>query len=295
MTEIYVSTTLLGQSRETTNTNSLGDAMLKTNRIMVGLSLSLLAGCTHIYQPYSAHSLSSLELTKTYTDLKDKLKPLITEDKCYAPISEADKALLTTSCTQQRNLAISALVMTSAEECLRYRRGLYGNEAAWNITLGTATSLFAGGAAVAASAQGKSILGGLALFTNSERSLVNETIYKQMLVTAVDKKIVEMRDTKMLAIHSSMKNDVNTYPVYQALNDVIDLHNTCSFIDGLQKALDEGTQGASAQRIIRLRQTLQTLRLENATVQSDKESEYATALKARIKTVSDELAAEEKK
>lgn len=61
---------------------------------MAGLSLSLLAGCTHIYQPYSAHSLSFLDLTKTYTNLKDKLKPLIIEDKCYAPISKAEKATL---------------------------------------------------------------------------------------------------------------------------------------------------------------------------------------------------------
>ncbi|MFL9881115.1 hypothetical protein PQR63_22135 [Herbaspirillum rhizosphaerae] len=267
--------------------------MLKINQVTAGLSLSFLAGCTHMYQPYSAHPLSSLELTTTYETLKAKTNTLITEPKCYAPLSSADITTLGGICTQQRNFAISALVMTSAEECLRYRRGLYGNEAAWNITLGTATSLFAGGAAVAASAQGKSILGALALFSNSERSLINETIYKQMLVTAVDKKIVEMRDTKMLAIHTLMKSDVNTYPVYQAFSDVIDLHNTCSFVDGLQKALLEGTQGTSAQRIARLKQTLQSLQAERDA--STTKDEDKAGINTRITDVNKALAEEEKK
>ncbi|MDO3549071.1 hypothetical protein [Ralstonia pseudosolanacearum] len=266
--------------------------MLTTNRMVAGLSLSLLAGCNHVYQPYSAHPLSSLDLTTTYTTLQEKTKVLITDQKCYAPLSEADKASLTGPCTQQRNFAISALVMTSAEECLRYRRGLYGSEAAWNITLGTATSLFAGGAAIVTGAQAKSILGGLALFSNSERSLINETVYKQMLVTAVDKKIMEMRDTKMLAIHDAMKNDVNTYPVYEAFNDVIDLHSTCSFVDGLQKALQEGTQATSAQRITRLKQTLRYLQAERD-VPTMTNSEDKARINSRIADVNKALAEEE--
>ncbi|QNB08949.1 hypothetical protein G5S34_20790 [Herbaspirillum frisingense] len=259
------------------------------------LCLPFLSACTHLYQPYSVHSLSSLDLTKTYENLKSKTGTLITEQKCYAPLSAADQATLGSLCTQQRNLAVSALVMTSAEECLRYRRGLYGTEASWNIALGTTTSLFAGAAAVAGSAQGKSILGALALFSNSERSLINETVYKQMLVTAVDKKIVEMRDTKMLAIYGSMQGDVNVYPIYRAFGDVIDLHNTCSFVDGLQKALEEGTQGTSAQRITRLKQTLQGLVAErDATVAAGK-TEDAEAIKKRIEGVRTELSVEEKK
>lgn len=36
----------------------------------------------------------------------------------------------------------------------------------------------------------------LALFTSAKRSLINETVYKQVMVSAVDRKISQMREAK---------------------------------------------------------------------------------------------------
>jgi hypothetical protein len=60
----------------------------------------------------------------------------------------------------------------------------------------------------------KSIFSALAMFSNSERSLVNEVVYKQILVPAVDSKIQQTRDTKARAIAQHLKDDdLTTYPL----------------------------------------------------------------------------------
>jgi hypothetical protein len=81
-----------------------------------------------------------------------------------------------------------------------------------NIATGTLTSLFAG--IVLSPTITKSIFSALAMFSNSERSLVNEVVYKQILVPAVDSKIQQTRDTKARAIAQHLKDDdLTTYPL----------------------------------------------------------------------------------
>lgn len=253
--------------------------------------ISLLSGCT--YQGYSIKPLSA-GLENSYTKLVDELQKTgaggaILEKKCFAaPVLTADQA----TCAIQRNQVISALVIGSDEMCLDHRRSMYGKEAAWNITLGTMTNLFAGAASVVHTEKYRPILAALAVLANSERSLVNETVYKQILVTSVDKKIVEMRDHREQQIFASMALPVDKYPVQVALHEVISMHSSCSFIDGLQKALDEGTQGTSAQKIARLRATLRSLESEYAVV-GNKAGVPAMAIATRIDAVTKALSAEE--
>jgi hypothetical protein len=113
-------------------------------------------------------------------------------------------------------------------------------------------------------------------------------------VTAVDKKLMEIRDSKMQGIHRALEKPINEYSMIQALSDVTRLHTSCSFMDGLQKALEEGTQNQIPQKILRLRETLRTLNneLEKAPASS---TTYIEGLKNRINLVSNELAKEEVK
>ena len=254
-----------------------------------------LLGCSSLYNGYSVRPLemtadsSYIKLTKEL-QIKTDEKPALIDASCFGSTIDTTKVL---DCTSQRNMAIAALVMASEDACMVHRRSMYGREAGWNIGLGTLTNLFAGAASVVSVERSKSILAALALFSNSERSLINETVYKQMLVTAVDKKIVEMRDEKMRGIYTSLKkDDIAAYSIHEALRDLIVLHNKCSFIDGLEKALQEGTQDTSTAKTARLRANLLLLRGERS-LEKDAASAHAKGLDKRIGALNTALEADD--
>lgn len=179
-----------------------------------------------------------------------------------------DKACFTSEansggkCKQERNIAISTLMLTSEEICLKHRRNMYGNEAGSNLFLGSFTNLFSGVATVISPATSKSIFSALALFTNAERSLINESIYKQMLVTAIDEKIVTKREESALNISVKMKESIEEYSVAQAMYDVSAFHSKCSFMEGLRLALDEGSGSANARRADSLKREISEVELK---------------------------------
>lgn len=273
--------------------------MIVRKRVALAMiALFFLNGCADnlFYRGYSARPLvNSIATGGSYMNLVKELQkgdannPALVSVSCFG----AELGNSKDNCRTQRNLAISALVVGSAELCLDHRRSMYGNEAMWNIAFGTMTNFFAGAASVVTKEKFRPILAALALFSNSERSLVNETVYKQMLVTAVDKKILEMRENRMTLIYVSLKADIDAYPLQEALRDVVALHSTCSFIDGLQKALDEGTQDTTAKKIARLRQALHTLNIEYMATDTAKNLPLAAGLKLRIEALSEALKAEE--
>lgn len=270
-------------------------------------SIILLPGCANtaqdwLYKDYAARSLSHGAAT-SYVELTQALQanqgtdgkgqPLVRAECFNAELADAEVP----KCSVERNQAIVALVVGSEELCVNHRKSIYGNEASWNIGLGTLTNFFAGAAAISTVEVSKSALAALALFSNSERSLINETVYKQMLITAVDRKIVEMRDNRMQLVYTSLKGNIRAYPMHEALRDVIKLHSTCSFMTGLQKALEEGAQDGSAQKILRLKASLRAANDELALSILSKASqdEYQNGLKSRITSISTALAAEESK
>lgn len=212
----------------------------------------------------------------------------LVKDECFQPSTK------TTDCERQRNQAISALIISSEHACLIHRRSIYGKDAAWNLTLGTMTNLFAGAASVVTLEKHRPIFAALALFSNSERSLVNETVYKQALIQGVDKKIIEMRNAKMQSMHDSLKLTIDKYGMDEALRDVIMFHSSCSFMDGLQKALEEGTQNPGPARLQRLRTALATMNLEYSAF-TNSNHPGALKLKERIDAISVILMAEESK
>jgi len=271
-----------------------------TKSLFLILLMLQLCGCASalqkkLYGDYSAAPLDKSAMG-TYTDLVKALQATTPagsfsmQAACFEPVVASAMA---GSCAGSRNEAVAALLIGSDSLCVEHRKTIYGNDASWNVATGTLTNLFAGAASVAHAETAKSVLAALALFSNSERSLVNETIYKQMLVTAVDKKIVEGRDSKADAIYLSLKQPISAYSMHDALRDVFALHNTCSFMNGLQKALEEGTQGSNAQRIVRLRSNLASIGSEIDTIavadRSGRLKDKYDQLATRYKAVSDTL------
>lgn len=154
------------------------------------------------------------------------------------------------ACQQQRNDMLANLLIASDSMCQAHLKSIFGNDAVFNISAGTVTNLAAGWATVATAVTAKATLAAVAAFSNAERSLVNEVVYKNMLVTAVSKKIREAREQKAQnLLPGSLDRSVNDYTVNMALRDVLSYHYTCSFMYGLEKALEEGSQsGLDAQR-----------------------------------------------
>jgi len=196
-------------------------------------------------------------------------------------------------CKAERDQAIYVLMTGSEQVCLIHRRSIYGRDASFNITAGTLTSLFAGISTVVTPTVSKSIFSALAFFANSERSLVNETVYKQMIVTAVDNKIQEIRNNKAQEIVNHLKDDgLETYSLSRAIFDFMDYHSSCSFMEGLRLALVEGTQNSTETKINSLNNRLLLNGVQaNIYCGSKKENDVQTCnmLKERNQAITDKL------
>ncbi|HIQ44625.1 MAG TPA: hypothetical protein EYH47_17950 [Pseudomonas oleovorans] len=265
---------------------------MKTIALLSGSGF-LLVGCSwfndsNIYDGYAVDPVST-ESIKYYRSFRAELSSAgLVPGECFKnPIPAAQRD----NCTLARNSTASAIVLASESICLTHRKKIYGNEAAFNITAGTFTNLFAGAATAATAQTGKTILSSLALFSNAERSLVNESVYKQALVYAIDKKIVESRESKANSIYTKLESqNIDQYSIDRTLVDVYSFHNSCSFMEGLRLALQEGTQENGAHKLERLKNNLTQLGREvDVQCDDDPNAIVCKETENRFKSLSDTI------
>lgn len=233
-----------------------------------------LSGCISMGDPlggeYSGYGIKDLNAAslKKSNDLMTILAEDIGHGKniyqlCNAPPYVAVEGITVQQREQQcvalRNTMVSVVMLASDEACVAHRRSIYGKDASFNIAAGTFTSFFSGWAAVAPSVHAKAILAALALFANSERSLVNELVYKSTIVPAVDRKIIALREIDAQEIESHFKDSASTYSISTAMRDAMQFHYSCSFMTGLEKVIEEGTQESGRQKLARLNRALAAL------------------------------------
>lgn len=219
-------------------------------------------GCTslerQIYSGYAAPPLDSgsldraVALAKALQAVDASGSPLV-PSKCFGvAISGGDVS----TCSAARNQAAAVMIIASTDLCTLHRQTIYGRDAASNISFGTLTNLFSGAAAVASTESAKTLYAALALFSNSERSLINETVYKQTVVTAVNRKIGQAMLVKSQQLDQSLALDINQFSMYKTVQAVLEVHKTCSFMTGLELVLEEGTQNSATQRRMELEKDL---------------------------------------
>lgn len=277
--------------------------------LLAGIAgLGMVGGCSTAYW---SKGYGVEELTFSLDDDSNKLQNALTRKTNAAGITtglvDADcmKAPVDAgregACQQQRNAAIASLVKTSEDMCQLHLKSIYGNDAYYNIMTGTVATLFSGAAAIAGSASAKAALASISTFSNAERSLINETVYKNMLVTATSRKIRETRDTKAAALMSPATFGKTTaqYPLALAVNDIVRYHYSCSFMLGLEKALAEGTDSGVEAKKARLELEKRTLELNTdnriaALTSAGRSAEVATdkgllGAKARIAAIEAQL------
>lgn len=163
-------------------------------------------------------------------------------------------------CRSTRDYVGAVLVSASNEICVTHIKRTYGNEATYNIAFGTLTNIFAGGAAVIGAEATKSALGALAAFSNAERSLINESVYKTMLIHAITEKITQSRSAKLASIDSQLLTD--NYSIPRLILDVLDYHDSCSFAHGLQLALKEGVGDTIDRKISDARDAMRVTQID---------------------------------
>ncbi len=236
-------------------------------RILAMLTVFILfTGCTSLGL-YSGYSVGELEYESESTGA-NLLKSIKTIETSNIPPGKIQTACLATSpvtslkCAQQRNTAVVALLIQSDEMCQDHIKSIYGNEAAMNIGAGSITNLASGLATVLAAPTTKTALAAVAFFSSAEQSLINETVYKDLLTPAVVKKIREGREAKAAIFVTHFKDEIEKYPVQQALWDVIKYHQTCAFMYGLRKALEEGEKPAIGNQIAKVENRIKRMTIE---------------------------------
>ncbi len=182
------------------------------------------------------------------------------EKKCFdvPVITPADEP----SCRQQRNAAVATLLIASDEMCQDHLKGIFGKDAVFNMTAGSVAIMASGLGTIVNGVAAKTALSGVSTLASGERALGNEVVYRNMIVPAITKKIREARTQKGAAmIPGNFAKGMDEYPMAMAFRDVVDYHGTCSFMYGLEKALDEGSQANLETKKAKLEQDKQNLEL----------------------------------
>lgn len=234
--------------------------------LTVAILLVTLTGCSLMgaYNGYGVNALAlgndteAVKLQDAITKSADGTRGFVAKGCFSIPVSGVPDA----TCQQQRNAAIAVLLNTSDDMCQTHLKSIFGNEAGVNITTGSLATFFAGAATVVNTASAKTTLAAFSGFFSAERSLINETVYKSAIVTAVTKKIREARAAKAVSIiPGNFAKPMGEYPMVLAVHDVMDYHYSCSFMYGLEKALEEGSQSGFEAKTARLEQEKNRLEL----------------------------------
>lgn len=259
-------------------------------------SLLFLQACSGIQRRlYSDYSVKPLDTSSLDTQC-------VVDPKIGQSLNKQE----TQNCILHRNHQVIRWLINSDNLCEDHMKTIYGNEASYNIIFGTMTNIFAGLGVVFSDPVTKTAMAASALLSNSERSLVNESVYKTVIVSSIVKKIRDDREKRKAAIIANLKDpslSYDKYPVNFAAADIQEYHYQCSFMYGLQKALEEGTQDTTPQKILQLKRELEEveqkmkiramesgLNINKKLTKQEIESDYfLTQLQTRYEAINKEL------
>lgn len=132
-----------------------------------------------------------------------------------------------------RNRLQAYLMAASDSKCSIHLSTLLNQ--ATNVNLITGVSALALGAAapLIKPITTKNAFAAAAALSTGERSLFNEEVFKQMVATTVLKAIISSRESQAAIIASRRDDNTTQYSVDDAIRDVIEYHDRCSFYRGL--------------------------------------------------------------
>ncbi len=222
---------------------------MQTVKIYLSLATAMLASGCGILNPFQDNDYSVANITSDTTDKPSEVEKLrrslvaqkFIDQSCFEAAGSTNS-----NCQAGRNNVMYEIITRSDVACNDHLKSMYVNDAAYNVILGSLTSLFAGAASVVSGVRAKSNFAALGFFSSAERSLINDEVYKTILVPAIHTKIVETRALKRAGLRELFLKPVEKYPTPLALSDAVEYHYSCSFMDGMRQALKEGTNETKA-------------------------------------------------
>lgn len=220
---------------------------------------AVLAGCGKMgfYQGYAAKPIDVSERRTVYDKIETAVRARTKASAdCFPDQYQPGQASV--DCKGVRNQVIAYLMAESVELCRDHVSEIYGTEAGFNIATGSIAALTSGFAAISPGSRAQS-LAAISSFTSAERALVNESVYKNLLTTAIATKIEQQRGTLGKALLAKKSESYANYRIDDAIYDVIDYHHACSFYKGMELALAEGTNTNPATKLAALEVQSQAL------------------------------------
>ncbi|MEO5373526.1 MAG: hypothetical protein H7840_04520 [Alphaproteobacteria bacterium] len=214
--------------------------MKRVNVLAVCVAASLVGGCGIVnymtefasedYRVVKLPVRSSDAFLKEYAgdDKKFQIESLNKLNGCFADSSSS------TGCLAIRNQYASLRLMQSNDICRDHVAHIFGNEAFYNVALGSGATLSAAAATAVPAAMAKTLWAGASTIFSGERTLMNEQVYKQVIAQKVGEAIRTKRDRLLAQIKSNLdSNDIVKYSLFSVDADISQYHEACSFQDGL--------------------------------------------------------------
>ncbi len=186
-----------------------------------------------------------------------------------------------------RNRLVSLLMARSDTICTEEMGELSANEATTTFGLDVISTAATTAANIVTGDQARQILTGAGTLAGASRSHVSADIYRQTVSHAISRAIFLERQRLRSAIEGRFTQTHSEYVIDQAIRDVVEYHNTCSFYRGLELVLAsvEGTpteRDAAERRakIAELEQRAAWYRAQMVGLSGTEKETYSNRLKA---------------
>jgi hypothetical protein len=133
---------------------------------------------------------------------------------------------------KSRNQLQDLLVRASTFNCAAHKSSIYGNAAAYTTYLDIMAAGLAGSAAIVGGLTGQALAAGAA-FATAQRAIVEKNVFQMYLAPAVIAEIQSNRSTNLEKIDAKKSMSVSDYSIDQAIADVLEYNDLCSFYSGI--------------------------------------------------------------
>jgi hypothetical protein len=219
-----------------------GEQIMAYKCVAAASMVALLSGCGGVYVVDTLYSAPVLD------------QDLITSGKLQVNVAgKAFQERLKKAAGDdgERNTLVHDVKRVSDEICRQHIGDIRATATNFNLTFGTLTTVFAGTATLVGGAAAKSHAA-IAGASNASRSLVNEEVYRQSLPDAIVNIIRNERDKARQRIDTGLRKTRAEYPINEALSDVQEYHDACSFVFAMGKVVEAAAEKSRKETLVEL-------------------------------------------
>jgi hypothetical protein len=134
---------------------------------------------------------------------------------------------------ETRNRLQAYLMAASDNACTIHSSSMLNMSTNVNLLTGLSALALGASAPLIKPVTTKNIFAAGAALATGSRSTFNDEVYKQMLVTSILKAVRDSRESQAIVIRGKRDKTTKEYSVDEAIGDVLEYHDRCSFYRGL--------------------------------------------------------------